>query len=267
MSNAQTKILKLNAQGPPPINIWLKNVTRMLQEGAPEGLYQEAPAGPPFIGDLCGDAPPDPQGEECVSYVNALKCCKAFNALKDLIGADFSSVDDWFINWARYVSSPHALLDAESDKQELTDRRLQYSIAIQSSHEKQRKRKVYTLSPRSLIKYTNAFMHVYCRRSSSSGFYVHDEYMMPPKACAALGLEAERATPKHLGTPVPRTCMHALGTGYARKSGEPLGFRPKEGTCASTRAHPPGMTSSHAGGDQPSRCCPGPLCLGATSQV
>ena len=26
-----------------------------------------------------------------------------------------------------------------------------------------------------------------------------------PKACAALGLEAERATPKHLGTPVPRT--------------------------------------------------------------
>ena len=53
------------------------------------------------------------------------------------------------------------------------------------------------------------------------------------KACAALGLEAERATPKHLGTPVPRTCMHALGTGYARRSGEPLGFRPKEGTCAS----------------------------------
>ena len=61
-----------------------------------------------------------------------------------------------------------------------------------------------------------------------------------PKACAALGLEAERATPKGLGTPVRRTCMHALGTGYARKSGEPLGFRPKEGTCASTGAHPPG---------------------------
>ena len=83
-----------------------------------------------------------------------------------------------------------------------------------------------------------------------------------PKACAALGLEAERATPKHLGTPVPRTCMHALGTGYARKSGEPLGFCPKEGTSASTGAHPPGMTSSHAGGDQPSRCYPGPLCWG-----
>ena len=83
-----------------------------------------------------------------------------------------------------------------------------------------------------------------------------------PKACAPLGLEAERATPKHLGTPVPRTCMHAFGTGYARKSGEPLGFRPKEGTCTSTGAHPPGMTSSHAGGDQPSRCCPGPLCWG-----
>ena len=65
-----------------------------------------------------------------------------------------------------------------------------------------------------------------------------------PKAYAALGLEAERATPKHLGTPVPRTCMHALGPGYARKSGEPLEFSPKEGTCASTGAHPPGMTST-----------------------
>ena len=42
---------------------------------------------------------------------------------------------------------------------------------------------------------------------------------LQPKACAALGLEAERATPKHLGTQVPRTCMHALGMGYARKSG------------------------------------------------
>ena len=52
------------------------------------------------------------------------------------------------------------------------------------------------------------------------------------KGCTALGLEAERATPKRLGTPVPRTCMHALGTGYARKSGEPPGFRSKEGTWA-----------------------------------
>ena len=65
-----------------------------------------------------------------------------------------------------------------------------------------------------------------------------------PKACAALGLEADGATPKRLGTLVPRTCMHALGTRYARKSGEPLGFRPKEGTCASTGAHPPGETST-----------------------
>ena len=65
-----------------------------------------------------------------------------------------------------------------------------------------------------------------------------------PKACAALGLEAERATPKRLGTPVPRTCMHALGTGYTRKSGEPLGFPPKEGKCASTGARPPGKTST-----------------------
>ena len=63
-----------------------------------------------------------------------------------------------------------------------------------------------------------------------------------PKAYAALGLKAEPATPKRLGTLVPRTCMHALGTGYARKSGEPLGFRPKEETCASTGTHPPGET-------------------------
>ena len=65
-----------------------------------------------------------------------------------------------------------------------------------------------------------------------------------PKACAASGLQAERATPKHLGTPVPRTCMHALGTGYARKSSEPVRFRPKEGTCASTVQHPLGVTST-----------------------
>ena len=59
-----------------------------------------------------------------------------------------------------------------------------------------------------------------------------------PKACAALGLEAEHATPKHLRTPVPRTCMHALGTRYARKSGEPLGFRPKEGDMRKHRGPP-----------------------------
>ena len=34
-----------------------------------------------------------------------------------------------------------------------------------------------------------------------------------PKARAAFGPETERATPKRLGTPVPRTCMHALGAG------------------------------------------------------
>ena len=48
-----------------------------------------------------------------------------------------------------------------------------------------------------------------------------------PKAFAALGLKAERATPKRLGTPVPVTCMHAFGMGYAGRTGEPLGFRPK----------------------------------------
>ena len=77
MSKRLTKILKLNAQGWPPIHVWLDNVTRMLEEEAPEGLYQ-APAGPQFTGDLFDDAPADPKGEECVSY--ALKRCKAFNA-------------------------------------------------------------------------------------------------------------------------------------------------------------------------------------------
>ena len=88
-----------------------------------------------------------------------------------------------------------------------------------------------------------------------------------PKACAALGLEAERATPKHLGTPVPRNCMHALGTGYARNSGEPLGFRPKEGTCASTGAHPPGQTSTSRWRQSALPVIPGAALLGANSQV
>ena len=88
-----------------------------------------------------------------------------------------------------------------------------------------------------------------------------------PKACAALGLEAERATPKHLGTLVPRTCMHALGTGYARKSGEPLGFRPKEGTCASTGAHPPGETSMSRWRRSALPALPRAALLGANSQV
>ena len=88
-----------------------------------------------------------------------------------------------------------------------------------------------------------------------------------PKACAALGLEAERATPKHLGTPVPRTCMHALGTGYARKSGEPLGFCSKEGTCARTGAHPPGETRTSRWRRSALPVLPAAALLGATSQV
>ena len=88
-----------------------------------------------------------------------------------------------------------------------------------------------------------------------------------PKACAALGLEAERATPKRLGTLVPRTCMHALGTGYAKKSGEPLGFRPKEGTCASTGAHPPGETSKSRRQRSALPVMPGAALLGANSKV
>ena len=70
-------------------------------------------------------------------------------------------------------------LPAKSQKQELMDRRLQYAIAIESTREKQQKSKVYTLSPRRLLTYTNAFMHVYCRRFPSSGFYVRNEYFMP----------------------------------------------------------------------------------------
>ena len=88
-----------------------------------------------------------------------------------------------------------------------------------------------------------------------------------PKACAVLGLEAERATPKHPGTPVPRTCMHALGTGYARKSGEPLGFRPKEGTCPSMGAHPPGVTSTSRWRRSALAVMPGAPWFGATSKV
>ena len=88
-----------------------------------------------------------------------------------------------------------------------------------------------------------------------------------PKATVALGLEAERATPKRLGTPVPRTCIHALGTGYARKSDEPLVFRPKEGTCASTGAHPPCETSMSRGRQSALLVFPGAASLGATSQV
>ena len=88
-----------------------------------------------------------------------------------------------------------------------------------------------------------------------------------PKACAALGLEAERATPKRLGTLVPRTCMHALGTEYARKSGEPLGFHPKDGTCASPGAHPPDETSKSRQRRSTLPVLPGAALLGANSQV
>ena len=88
-----------------------------------------------------------------------------------------------------------------------------------------------------------------------------------PKACAALGLEAERWTPKRLGTPVPRTCMHASGIGYARKSGEALGFRPKEGTCASRGANPPGETSTSRWRRTALLVLPGAALLRATNQV
>ena len=88
-----------------------------------------------------------------------------------------------------------------------------------------------------------------------------------PKACAALGLKAERAAAKHLGTRVPRTCTHSLGTGYARKSDEPPGFCPKEGTCASTGAEPPGETRTSRWRRSALLVLPGATVLGATSQV
>ena len=62
-----------------------------------------------------------------------------------------------------------------------------------------------------------------------------------PKASAALGCPAERAPPKHLQTPkVP----------------------PKRGGCASTGAHPPGVTNTSRQLQIASRCCPGLLLLG-----
>ena len=61
--------------------------------------------------------------------------------------------------------------------------------------------------------------------------------------------------------------MHALGTGHARKSGEPLGFRPKEGTCLSTGARTPGMTSTSRWRPSALSVLPGAALLGAISQV
>ena len=87
------------------------------------------------------------------------------------------------------------------------------------------------------------------------------------KASAALGLEAERAKPKHLGNRSTRTCMHASGTGYARKCGEPLGFGPKEGTCANTGAHPLGLTSMSRWRQSALPVLPWAAFLGATSPV
>ena len=88
-----------------------------------------------------------------------------------------------------------------------------------------------------------------------------------PTASAAFGLEADRATRKRLGTLVPRTYMHALGTGYFRKSAEPLGFRPQKGTRASTGAHPPGETSTSRWRRSALPVLPGAALLGATIQV
>ena len=94
------------------------------------------------------------------------------------------------------------------------------------------------------------------------------EVRLHPKACAALGLYVVRATPRNLGTQVPRPRpWHALETGYASKPAEPLGFCPKEGTCASPGAHPPGVTRSACWQQSILRLLPGAALLGATSQV
>ena len=61
--------------------------------------------------------------------------------------------------------------------------------------------------------------------------------------------------------------MHALGTEYARKSAEPLGFRQKDGTCASTGAHPPGVRITSRWRRSVLPVLPGAALLGATSQV
>ena len=78
-----------------------------------------------------------------------------------------------------------------------------------------------------------------------------------PKASAALGLEAEGATPKRLGTPVQRTCTHALGTGHTRMSS----------TCASTGANPPGEMSRSRWRPTALPVQPGAALLESTSQV
>ena len=90
---------------------------------------------------------------------------------------------------------------------------------------------------------------------------------LQPKACAALELEAERAIPKHLGTPVPRTCMNAFGTGYAKKSGEPLGFAQRRGRVQARGEHPPRETSTSRWRPSALPVLPGDALLGATSQV
>ena len=93
MSQRQTKILKLNTQGPPNIQASLANFTQMAEEETLEGLYQDAPAGPQFVRDLFRNAQGESQGQKCVSCMNALKCRNAFTTAKDLIGAQFSTVD------------------------------------------------------------------------------------------------------------------------------------------------------------------------------
>ena len=97
---------------------------------------------------------------------------------------------------------------------------------------------------------------------------VHSLGTEAARACSALGLEAECATPKHLETPVPGPLRwHAFRTRCARDSGEPLGFREKEHTCTGTGAHRPALTRSSLWAQVELPVLPGAAMLQATSQV
>ena len=74
--------------------------------------------------------------------------------------------------------------------------------------------------------------------------------------------------PSSRRTQVPRTRhWQAVGTRHVRKSGEPLGFRAKQGTCASTGAHTPGVTHLSRWRQLVRPLLPGAALLGAISQV
>ena len=82
----------------------------------------------------------------------------------------------------------------------------------------------------------------------------------------AVGAVCGRGGPAVLGT-LSRAAVHRLLCALPVKSGEPLGFRPKEGTCASTGGHPPGETSMSRRRRSALPVLPGAALLGANIQV